>query len=272
MVSQAEGGPDTEDNAAPLCPSCHETYGSNSQKRKLVRECRDLWNELCEKQSMSGLSYLTEIADVLKTLSTKEDIDRLAVRVGSREITEQGSSSFPLDPDDYSFVRPEFIHPLIVQHLLGWISDRGEPVVAIDLSSANHSNQFYGDFTTTERDGRIWAHWHESTPDPYSFEYSHIATSASGVQMVECWNNMGSGGSGRFASVGLFSLSYDRALSHAGGKIGTRDRILLKVLGQIGLGDRYFGRVTYENGFLVIAPDENQFLKEQSVGRRLPIR
>jgi len=37
IISQEEGGSDREENAAPLCPSCHETYGANPQKRKFIK-------------------------------------------------------------------------------------------------------------------------------------------------------------------------------------------------------------------------------------------
>lgn len=37
IIPQEEGGPDTLDNAAPLCANCHEIYGSNPTKRKLIR-------------------------------------------------------------------------------------------------------------------------------------------------------------------------------------------------------------------------------------------
>jgi hypothetical protein len=47
IIPQAEGGPDTEDNAAPLCPSCHEIYGANPTKRKMITEARDAWYEIC---------------------------------------------------------------------------------------------------------------------------------------------------------------------------------------------------------------------------------
>ena len=50
IVPQAEGGSDTEDNAAPLCPSCHDKFGANPQKRKLIREMRDHWYEICEER------------------------------------------------------------------------------------------------------------------------------------------------------------------------------------------------------------------------------
>ena len=50
IVPQFENGEDTEDNAAPLCPSCHETYGDNPKKRKFIRECRDNWFSICQKK------------------------------------------------------------------------------------------------------------------------------------------------------------------------------------------------------------------------------
>ena len=41
IVPQAEGGPDTIDNAAPLCGSCHDAYGNNPDLRKEIRSRRD---------------------------------------------------------------------------------------------------------------------------------------------------------------------------------------------------------------------------------------
>ncbi|OGD61567.1 hypothetical protein A3A71_04240 [Candidatus Berkelbacteria bacterium RIFCSPLOWO2_01_FULL_50_28] len=43
IIPQAENGPDSEENAAPLCQNCHDQYGANPQKRKFIRECRDFW-------------------------------------------------------------------------------------------------------------------------------------------------------------------------------------------------------------------------------------
>jgi hypothetical protein len=65
IIPEAESGPDTEENAAPLCPSCHETYGANPTKRKFIREARDNWLEACARQVSAfekGLSKLIELA------------------------------------------------------------------------------------------------------------------------------------------------------------------------------------------------------------------
>jgi hypothetical protein len=73
VIPQEEGGPDTEDNAAPLCPSCHETYGANPQKRKFIREARELWYEICEKRFASDPERLDEIKRLLKKTVSYDD-------------------------------------------------------------------------------------------------------------------------------------------------------------------------------------------------------
>jgi hypothetical protein len=65
---QGEGGLDIEDNAAPLCPSCHETYGGNPQKRKFIREARDLWYEICESRYGPNSARLDAIETLLKNV------------------------------------------------------------------------------------------------------------------------------------------------------------------------------------------------------------
>jgi hypothetical protein len=44
---EAEGGPSTTENAAPLCAGCLRRYGGNPDLRKQLREMRDHWWERC---------------------------------------------------------------------------------------------------------------------------------------------------------------------------------------------------------------------------------
>jgi hypothetical protein len=53
IVPQSDGGPDTIENAAPLCGTCHNLFGGNPDKRKQIREMRDFWWEVCEKKNAS---------------------------------------------------------------------------------------------------------------------------------------------------------------------------------------------------------------------------
>ena len=77
IVPSSENGPDTSENAAPLCPSCHETYGANPTKRKLIRQARDLWYEICEKRYAPDSSVLTEIRNVVNATASKDDLTNL---------------------------------------------------------------------------------------------------------------------------------------------------------------------------------------------------
>ena len=74
IVPEKEGGPDTEDNAAPLCPTCHEIYGGNPDKRKFIREARDLWYEICAKRFAGDSDRLGEISELLKETASKSDV------------------------------------------------------------------------------------------------------------------------------------------------------------------------------------------------------
>ncbi|MGD9161099.1 MAG: HNH endonuclease [Desulfobacteraceae bacterium] len=73
IIPQEEGGSDKEENAAPLCPSCHETYGANPQKRKFIREARNLWYEICAKRYASDSDRLDEIKQLLKNTVSYDD-------------------------------------------------------------------------------------------------------------------------------------------------------------------------------------------------------
>jgi HNH endonuclease len=45
IIPEKDKGPDTLDNAAPLCPSCHSEFGDNPVKRKEITQMRDWWYE-----------------------------------------------------------------------------------------------------------------------------------------------------------------------------------------------------------------------------------
>ena len=83
IIPQGEKGLDTEDNAAPLCPSCHETYGANPQKRKLIKEAKKLWLEICEKRYSTGGIELNELLKLLKTISNNTKPQKLAGNIAA---------------------------------------------------------------------------------------------------------------------------------------------------------------------------------------------
>jgi len=77
ILPEADGGPDTEDNAAPLCPSCHDRYGANPVKRKFVREARDNWFEICDQRFVAEQKF-NSLFNLLSNVATNQSL--LALR------------------------------------------------------------------------------------------------------------------------------------------------------------------------------------------------
>jgi HNH endonuclease len=75
IVPQAEDGPDTEDNAAPLCSNCHDRYGDNPKKRKAIREFRDNWYDWVSTQRLQ-VQFVIELSDHSPRLQTFDDLER----------------------------------------------------------------------------------------------------------------------------------------------------------------------------------------------------
>ncbi len=73
---EAESGPNTEENAAPLCANCHDLYGGNPDKRKFIKDNRDFWYDLCDKASTPDFRMICEIHEhVHKEVVTRQDLD-----------------------------------------------------------------------------------------------------------------------------------------------------------------------------------------------------
>ena len=265
LVPLSEGGPDTEDNAAPLCASCHRSFGGNQDLRSRVREMRDDWYEKCGRMFVPKDSP----ADVFRSihdLFTVEEIEKFTVHNPCYLLGGEGERG-DTPCTRFSFCRDEYIHPLIVRELIGWISDRHETIVGIDLEAANRSNRFFGDVQHRQHDGRMWV---EHDGGKESFSYSFVATTPSGIDLLECHDWLG--GSGVFGRVVLLSIEFDHALDVGDdGRATTRRRSVLKIVGQRGLGDRHSGRVWYEGGVLHVGPDLGWFRRGHDAAWQLPV-
>lgn len=60
---ESEDGPNTEENAAPLCANCHDLLGGNPDKRKFIKQNRDFWYDFCEKSSPADAEQIKEMFD-----------------------------------------------------------------------------------------------------------------------------------------------------------------------------------------------------------------
>ena len=265
IVPAAEGGSDSEDNASPLCANCHRTYGGNPDWRSRIRETRDDWYEKCH-ELFAPTSDPAEVFRSIHDLFTVEEIESLTVH-NPCYVLGQGDERGDNYRGRFSFQQEEYVHPLIVKELLGWISDRHETVVGIDLESANKSNRFFGDVQHHEHDNKAWI---ACRSENESFSYAFVATTPSGINILEChdWG----GGSGVFGSVALLCMETDRAMDmDDDGRPTTRQRSVLKILGQHCLGDRYSGRIWYESGVLHVGPDRGWFSRGDDAAWQLPV-
>ena len=263
ILPEEDGGTDAEDNAAPLCAGCHRSYGGNPYLRARIREMRDHWYDMCGQ--LFGLE--TTPGNVFHWMHehfSTEDLERLTIHNDS--YSPDADAGGTLDATRFSFHGEEYVHPLIVRELLGWISDSSAAVVGVDLEAANRSNRFHGDFAVADEPDGMAVQWGDRES---RFGYRHVATTPSGVEIVECHDWFG--GSGVFGTIALFSLEHDRALESDGDLLSSRDRFVLKTLGQFPLGDRYRGDVSYRDGVLEVGPDRGWFRRGEAAAWKLPV-
>lgn len=81
IIPEADGGENTEENAAPLCPWCHEIYGNDSKKRKYIQQARDAWYERCAKYNSLDSEKIDKIASQLNEKATKKDLENAVVEI-----------------------------------------------------------------------------------------------------------------------------------------------------------------------------------------------
>jgi hypothetical protein len=76
IIPQSEGGSDLEENAAPLCPSCHEIYGANPTKRKFIRESKKIWLEACDQKYPNDSFDLKALAERIESIEEHLGIEK----------------------------------------------------------------------------------------------------------------------------------------------------------------------------------------------------
>jgi len=158
----------------------------------------------------------------------------------------------------YSFNGDNLIHPGIIEELKGWLSDPLPVTGAFDLQGAMASNKFYKPFeSSTSASGERWVRIveKENGKTISSFSYAYVATSPAGVHIIQTadWG----GGSGVFCDILLLVMETDRIVDFSNKERLYRDRVLLKCIGNIALGDRYAGTISYVGNQLHIGENQN---------------
>lgn len=96
LIPTAENGPDSEENAVPLCPNCHAELGANRELRTAIRTRRDWWIVFCERLAPPRPEWL-EIAEQMKVVATNEDLEVMLDRITSQfsELANQPEKNAP---------------------------------------------------------------------------------------------------------------------------------------------------------------------------------
>ena len=148
----------------------------------------------------------------------------------------------------YSFTESSYINPAILEDLNGWISDLGDQVVSININDSNESNRYFGDVSVTQHSsGNPIVEFVENET---TLRYQYIGCSFSGVHIIKLVSNYG--GTGCFNSLLLVTVSSDTSVEFENTHPIKKERLVIKKVGSIPLGDRYNGQVTYRFGFIKI--------------------
>ncbi len=147
----------------------------------------------------------------------------------------------------YSFSRPEYVNPMIIADLWGWISDFGDQVVAVNITGSNSSNRYFAEVAVSDEEPYPVV---SAKADEKTFSYQYLGCSFSGVHLLRVWSS--GGGTGVFCAIMLLTLSAEAAIDIE--ITGTKkvDRFIVKKIASLPLGDRYEGKISYRFGLLTV--------------------
>ena len=178
-------------------------------------------------------------------------------------------------PAAYSFRKAPFVHPKIVNDLIGNLSDVGDQVVAINLLDSQDSNRYFGEIFVTPqtdplvpswpwvyslngevtRDGELGDFWGQEV-----YAYRYLGSTDSGLDALHA--TYSGGGSGVFnyvmfvrteADYGVeYPLSRDIDSGQNAAEPEIYDRELIRILGRIPLGDRWIETVEVAGDDVVV--------------------
>ena len=167
IVPEGEGGPNDPENAAPLCPTCHERYGANPVKRKFIREARNLWFDICDRRFAPDKSAMSEIQTALSRVATKGDIEEavdamrsaaVGLPIENREVLPAELGKKPINPDSIKgYVR--FMFPVVAHSgpedcaaLANDLTDIGYEDIAGLHAMVGYTSQPFAEVVQQERD------------------------------------------------------------------------------------------------------------------------
>ena len=175
-------------------------------------------------------------------------------------VEEDGSIAQHWEHLKYSFSRPEYVHPKIIDALHGAFADIDTSIVHVDLISGNDSNHFLGDVYVEDRaNGETWV-MSRGTSDIDLEEaycgYRYVGTSDSGIHVLHAEHCPG--GTAVLESLLLVTLRTDQAIDLGfDDSPKLRSRVLLAHVGTIAIRRSVDREITFSNGRLAVQYGED---------------
>lgn len=165
---------------------------------------------------------------------------------GQKIATTTTTESLPEWETAFTY-RSKPIHPALLFKFEGWMSDGGPIVVAVDVASADGTNEYA---IPVEHQGEFISCALPKTDPQESFAYSWLGRMSDGTHVVRTVYN--SGGTGRFETVYFCKFSVDDGYAVTEGE--RQQRILLNVTGWHLLGDRSNPSIEVGKDYVKIIP------------------
>lgn len=175
IIPQAEGGPDTFDNAVALCARCHDIYGGNPTKRKQLREKRDSWYKIVEAKKTSRVIHKHHVYEKIKYVYRNKPKDEKAISIyhvvyenedfndaahALIELTQSAQQKFPgkkrvlfLDIDGHKLENGAFDHDMwelqfhfILKNLFNYYSEVHMPLISVQNTYEQLEDNIFENF------------------------------------------------------------------------------------------------------------------------------
>jgi hypothetical protein len=155
----------------------------------------------------------------------------------------ESSRSAPASVQQRFVYRGKPIHPALVEEFTGYLSDAAGPItVAVDLAAAHDTNE-YGAPVTVNNGWISYSH----SDGPGRFSYRWLGRLEDGTHVLRTAES--GGGSGVFENLMLIRFTSGQGFATNAGRY---DRLLMRIVGQVSLGDRSRAEVTVSPKQIVI--------------------
>lgn len=158
--------------------------------------------------------------------------------------------------------RRPYISPRVIDEMMSWMSDEGDQVVSINLIDSQQATRY-----RCKKHKEFYLSYEENEetcsgfPKPW-FGYRYIGQTDSGVHVIETASGGGASGCYHYLLWLQFERDWGMSVDWEKKSIQQdRERILIKKLYEVGLGDRWGGKLKVKGNTVCVGRDQGIFAK-----------